>query len=142
MVNKKDQNLLLRGSNLLTAIDWYDTRKNDLGKRETEYIETSKARATRTKVLLWSAGIIVSTLILGFGVFGTVMYSKAETSKKEAMAAKDEADKKNNEAIEANKLAKENQEEADKHKIEAEDTRSKDNHWALIQPRDVSNDSL
>ncbi len=76
---KRDQSLLLRGSNLLVAVDWYGTRKSDLSERESIFIETSQNQARKTKRKLWGAGILVSALIFGFGIFGTVNYYNAST---------------------------------------------------------------
>ncbi|MCB1177961.1 MAG: hypothetical protein KDK36_10315 [Leptospiraceae bacterium] len=115
----KDKNLLLRGTNLITANDWYKNRKQDLGNREIEYIEKSKSYDRTKKVLLWATGIIVSGLIIGFGIFGTTMYFKAEESKIQTIDANNETKKEKEAAEKARDEAKENEKKAEKAKKEA-----------------------
>lgn len=116
---EKREDLLLRGSNLITALDWYETRKNDLSQREVDYIEKSRKRDRRNKILLWTAGTIVASLILGFGVFGTVMYFRAKAANDEAKIANAEAMKNKQEAEKAQAIAEKERKDADKAKAEA-----------------------
>ncbi len=91
---KKDPILLLRGSNLLTALDWMNIRKQDLSEREIVFILSSQSQERKSKQILWGVGILVSLLILGFGIFGTINYrnasAMAESIAKSFSLSKDE----------------------------------------------------
>lgn len=87
-------NLLFRGSNLLHSLDWLKNRKQDLSEREITFIKASQNQEKKTRRILWAVGILVSTLILGFGIFGTVNYlnasAMAETIAKSFSLSKEE----------------------------------------------------
>ena len=104
-----------------------------------EYLQKSKIQARLNIIMLWSAGIIVSALILGFGGTGLYFYFEsikqteiAEIKTKEALAAEakavaanSDAKKEKEAALEANRLAAENKEKAKKEKKAAEEAKKK-----------------
>jgi serine/threonine protein kinase len=75
----RDINLLFRGSKLLTALDWLKLRTQDLSEKEVQFIQTSQNQAKKTKRIFTGLGVLVSSLIIGFGIFGTYNYMVAES---------------------------------------------------------------